>query len=318
MGNVRVTKVTITATCLVAAAIVVSVIFITRSGKEPSDDASHKRNTAVRKVDLTARISAYADHFAPDGPYRRPTRAERAAVAAGVGDVLDGRTVSAADRLATVGYRVEVLRDSASGRRYAEIADEDRHGSERRGWGRVWVDLDGGATRWSVQVPHPTSDRHTERIGAGVLTATPGGVLVVAGANRAAGADGSSDVAHRRDTVFDAVCTMLVGRGLPGLQVHGFADASLPGYDVVVSTGKGSAGRPRGRGVADRLAADGFRVCRAWVRACGSLEGRTNAQGDYAAAKGVPFLHIEHAYTLRASPRARAAAIAAESAGLER
>ncbi|GDY58369.1 hypothetical protein SVIO_089920 [Streptomyces violaceusniger] len=122
--------------------------------------------------------------------------------------------------------------------------------------------------RWSVQVPHPVSDADTERLGARVLLDSPGGVLVLAGAHRRAGDDDAADAAHRTDSVFDAVCDELARRGLPGVQLHGFADDSAPGRDVVASTGKGRAGRPDARRLAAALTARHFSVCRAWVRDC--------------------------------------------------
>ncbi len=143
-----------------------------------------------------------------------------------------------------------------------------------------------------MQVPHPAADLDTERLGVGVLRGAPGGVLVLAGAHRRAGQDGAADVAHRRDTVFHAVCDELLARGMPGLQVHGFANDSAPGYDAIVSTGRGEDGLREARELARALDTGGLEVCRAWARPC-ELAGRTNQQGRRAAAERVPFLHLE-------------------------
>ncbi|MEU4747053.1 hypothetical protein AB0G02_42250, partial [Actinosynnema sp. NPDC023658] len=53
--------------------------------------------------------------------------------------------------------------------------------------------------------------------------------------------------------------------------------------------------------VADDLA-DQLRVCRAWVRDCGDLEGMRNRQGVFAAEHGASFVHVEMNRTTRDSP----------------
>ncbi|MEH6373470.1 hypothetical protein V7793_03785 [Streptomyces sp. KLMMK] len=252
-------------------------------------------------VDLARRITDYTDGITADGSYRIPTERERRAVADGVRALLDGDRTAAGRRLGGVGYVVRDLVDSSGGTRYAEIADATREGEVRRGWGRVYVDLR-GPVRWQVQVPHPSADQRTEQLGIGLLRGTPGGVLVLAGAHRAADSGGgpdAADVAHRRDSVFAAVSAALADRRLPAVQVHGFADSSLPDHDVVVSPGSGEAGLPSARGLAAAYRAQGMRVCEVWERYCGRLEGRTNVEGEYAGEAGVPFVHVEHNRRIR-------------------
>ncbi|MFH8789018.1 hypothetical protein [Streptomyces roseoverticillatus] len=271
----------------------------------PSTADAHKEAPASRKaapadpagtVDLGRHITDYTAGITADGSYRIPTDRERRAVADGVRALLDGDRATAARRLAGVGYAVRTLVDSGGGARYAEIADATREGEVRRGWGRVYADLRGPA-RWQVQVPHPSADQRTEQLGIGLLRGAPGGVLVLAGAHRAAdsgaGPD-AADVAHRRDSVFAAVSDTLADRRLPAVQVHGFADSSLPDHDVVVSPGSGEAGLPSARRLAAAYRAQGMRVCEVWERYCGRLEGRTNVEGEYAGEAGVPFVHVEH------------------------
>ncbi|AQA15236.1 hypothetical protein BV401_37350 [Streptomyces malaysiensis subsp. malaysiensis] len=264
------------------------------------------------KVSLERRITDFTAGFGPDSGYREPRRAERRAVADAVGLILDGHPDRARPPLADAGFRLRTLTDSGTGRRYAELSDRTEDTDAPRGWGRVYVDLSAPA-RWSVQVPHPVSDEDTERLGARVLLGSPGGVLVLAGAHRRAGDGDAADAAHRTDSVFDAVCDELVRRGLPGVQLHGFADDSAPGRDVVASTGKGSAGRADARRLAAALTARHFSVCRAWVRSC-PLEGRDNVQGRRAAAGHVTFLHVEFARSVRTSDtRIRRAAAAVDT-----
>ncbi|GAB7182715.1 hypothetical protein ATKI12_2546 [Kitasatospora sp. Ki12] len=263
-------------------------------------------------VDLAARVDDYTADFAAGGPYTGPDATQRRAVADGVLGALDGQPEQAGRELARAGYRLTEFTEAATGRRVAEIADGDE--DRGRGWGRVYLDLSARAN-WSVQVPHPVSDARTEALGVELFRAAPGGVLVLAGAHRRAGADGSSDVAHRSDTVFAAVVEALTGRGLPGIQVHGFDEGSLPGQDAVVSSGAGQAG-PAAELTAAGLGRAGYAVCRAWREKCGQLEGTTNVEGRFAAGVGVPWLHVELGNGLRTEPARRAvvAGVLAETA----
>ncbi|MEU7580389.1 hypothetical protein AB0B50_22640 [Streptomyces sp. NPDC041068] len=247
--------------------------------------------------DLTELITGYTAGFHEDSGYRRPSRTDRRTVAEGVALLLDHRRPEAERRLSDVDFAVRTVTDKATGRRYAEIADRSEGGAAPRGWGRVYIDLEGPA-RWSVQVPHPVADQNTERLGAELLRRSPGGILVIAGAHRKAGRGGGADVAHRRDTVFHAICAELARRGLPGVQLHGMADDSAPGYDVVASTGSGDKAVREARALADSLKDRGYKVCRAWVKDC-PLAGRKNIQGRAAEDRNVPFLHVEFGPAIR-------------------
>jgi hypothetical protein len=277
---------------------------------DPSPDRTGP--TAPAGVRLEQRITDYTAGFSEDSGYREPRRFERQAVADAVGQILDGHPDRADALLTDIDFQLRTLTDSTTGRRYAELSDRTEQSPAPRGWGRVYIDLS-APVRWSVQVPHPVADAHTERLGARVLLGSPGGVLVLAGAHRRAGVGDAADVAHRRDSVFDAVCDELAERGLPGVQLHGFADDSAPDHDVVASTGEGTVGRADGRRIADALGEHGFVVCRAWVRSC-PLEGHENVQGRKAAAERVPFLHIEFARSVRASDARTSEAAAAVGA----
>ncbi|MFE6715436.1 hypothetical protein [Streptomyces sp. NPDC057695] len=269
------------------------------SSQEPRPSGSEA--TTGKVVDLRKRITAFTGRLSADGGYRGPGPAQRRAVADGVRLTLDGDLAAARNRLAAVGWTVRTLRDRVGGRAFAELADTDTTAARERGWGRVYVGLGDGRARWSVQAPHPVADLRSERLAVDTLLAAPRGVLVLAGAHRDAGAGDSADVAHREDTVFDAVCDLLAGRGLPAIQVHGFADDSLPGEDVVVSTGRGDAARRPAERLADALDRRGLAVCRAAREDCGDLEGRRNVQGVRADALRVPFLHVEFSRSVRDS-----------------
>ncbi|KOV69234.1 hypothetical protein [Streptomyces sp. MMG1121] len=300
--------ITIATLLLVIAGLTAGLTALLRTTHDAPDRAARPAPDGAGRIDLARAVADYTSRFSPDHGYRRPGRADRDDIAAAIGLLLDGHRGQAEQRLAQRDFTVRTVVDRPTGRHYAEVADRTDTAVTPRGWGRVYVDLDHRPS-WSVQVPHPVFDRGSEQLGVRVLRGSPGGVLVIAGAHRKAGVGNSADVAHRRDTVFHAICAELARRGLPGIQLHGFAAESAPGYDVVASTGAGTAGRPEGRELADALGAHGFEVCRAWVRSC-PLEGRTNMQGRVADADHVPFLHVEFSPTVRAGgrPAERAAA----------
>ncbi|MET8097250.1 hypothetical protein ABZV29_12345 [Streptomyces sp. NPDC005236] len=265
------------------------------------DSSAGLRADGPPSVDLARAVAAYTDRFSPDGAFRPPTRTERQTVTEGVTLLLDHHREQAEQRLTEVDFGVRTLVDSATGRRFAEVYDRVDQGPSPRGWGRVFIDLD-HPVRWSAQVPHPVSDENTELLGVRVLRGAPGGILIIAGAHRESGEGNAADVAHRRDTVFHAICSELVGRRIPGIQLHGFALKSAPHYDVIASPGAGTAGRPDGRRLAAALRERHFAVCRAWARSC-PLAGHENVQGREAADAGVPFLHVEFAPGPRSDAR---------------
>ncbi|MFD8753505.1 hypothetical protein ACFV0O_21390 [Kitasatospora sp. NPDC059577] len=298
---------------LLVLAALAGVLTLAARGRAEPPRAVRPLPSGPAPVDLASRVDDYTADFAADGPYTAPDAAQRRAVADGVLGALDGQSEQAGKALARAGYRLTEFTEAATGRRVAEIADITATAGSR-GWGRVYLDLS-ARTNWSVQVPHPVSDARTEALGVELFRAAPGGVLVLAGAHRRAGADGSSDVAHRTDTVFAAVVEALTGRGLPGIQVHGFDEGSLPGQDAVVSGGAGQAG-PAAELTAASLGRSGYAVCRAWREKCGQLGGTTNVEGRFAAGVGVPWLHVELGNGLRTEPARRAvvAGVLAETA----
>ncbi len=293
--------ITIATILLVVACAAALTATLRGSGGEPADDGGPHVPGGAQEIDLARTVADYTSRFGPDQGYRHPGRAAREAVATAVGLLLDGHREQAEEQLSERDFAVRTVVDRVSGRRYAEVADRTDAAVTPRGWGRLYIDLD-SRPRWSVQVPHPVADEGSEQLGVRVLRGSPGGVLIIAGAHRESGRGNSADVAHRRDTVFHAICAELVRRGLPGIQLHGFAASSAPGYDVIASTGAGTAGRPDGIRLADALRERDLRVCRAWASSC-PLEGHDNVQGREAAGKQVAFLHVEFARPVRTSDR---------------
>ncbi|MFC8565553.1 hypothetical protein ACFUIW_07280 [Streptomyces sp. NPDC057245] len=245
--------------------------------------------TARELVDLRSRVLSYTEGLDPDGPYAPPSDEQLTQLAKGVGSLLEGDAREAEHLLAPVGLGVTRLTDMESGRRYDEVAANGRGKSAR--WGRLYLTADSGV-RWSAQVPHPVSDQYTEDLGVRLLEKTPGGALVVAGAHRRAGSGGAADVAHREDSAFHGIVLELQKRGVPGIQLHGFAESTTDRYDAVLSTGAAESAPGEVSALADRMESEGLRVCRGWSARC-PLEGTTNVQGRAAQRQHATFVHLE-------------------------
>ncbi|WP_328450310.1 hypothetical protein [Amycolatopsis sp. NBC_00438] len=212
-------------------------------------------------------------------PYRVPTVEELRAAEAGFAALLDRRP----NDLADLGFSVD-----------GDTLAVQEPGTERA-WGLYAIDRSAPPSL-VVEVPHASSDLRTDRLGLALFRQVPGAVLVVGGAHRR-----REDPAHETRSVFHVVTTLLARRGLPQVQLHGFGDATLTSADVVLSAGAAEAG-DAARRAADRLTADGFRVCRAWAEPCRGLAGTTNVQSQ--AAGRTPFLHVELSRTVRENRRA--------------
>jgi hypothetical protein len=243
---------------------------------------------------LTGRVAA----MSPADPYRPPTSAERARGTAGLRALVDGARTAA---LAGLGFAVSAGVD-VTGRPYT-MADGEA-GTERV-WGSVVLD-GSGPPRRVIAVPHPKADRLTAWLGLALFRAAPGSALLLAGTHRKA-SGGAADVAHRTDSMFHAFAGMLAEHAPAELQPHGYAAATLPSLDAVVSPGA-AAVTDAHVALRDTLAAQGFRVRPEWT---GPLDGATNVQGAAAAERGTAFLHLELAPALRTDPEPRAAVVEA-------
>ncbi|MFU8851674.1 hypothetical protein ACNAW0_11935 [Micromonospora sp. SL1-18] len=258
-------------------------------------------------ADLAAAIIDFGGRLKPTAAYRDPTAEERSRVRDAVDLLLVGRDglPKATGLLTAAGYRSTVGTDSATGREYAIYQTEP--GSDQP-WGMLVVDLSRPA-RLAIEVPHPNSDLQTEGLGALLFRAVPGSVLLVAGSHRRA-AKNRADAAHNPDGIFQVVAGQFARARVNQIQLHGFAEQSLPGTDAVVSNGQRRPNPPLRR-VADALQGAGFATCRAWTEKCGQLEGTTNVQADEARRRQSVFIHVEITGPVRRDPSRGAALVAA-------
>jgi hypothetical protein len=271
----------------------------------------HGRFDVNRKNDLEARFAAFASRLNVSQPYRDPYPDERRLALTALNHLVQGprSDLSAAtSALRQLGFEHIENVDAATGRRYALYTDSAQ---DSRAWGMLLVDLS-APTRLVIEVPHPNFDLRTERMGVQLFRLTPGAILLMAGAHRNA-ADGKADVAHNDRSMFSALTAGLADRYLPQIQLHGFADESLPDEDAVVSTGTAPHTSAASR-VAEALDRAGLATCRAWQQRCGSLEGTLNVQARAAERAGSVFIHLELNWRVRSDEGLRSAAVKAVAA----
>lgn len=257
------------------------------------------------------RLATFAARLKASQPYRDPTRDEQRRGVDALDQLLPGEghdLAAATEAFDGLGFDHTVEIAPATGRRYAMFT---ARAGDRRAWGVVLVDLS-APTRLVIEVPHPNSDLKTELMGARLFQATPGAALLMAGAHRRA-ADGAADVAHNDKSMFGVLAVALAQKGLPQVQLHGFADESLVGEDAVVSSGD-TAPSESARRVAGQLSDRGLAVCRPWQEPCGQLEGTLNVQARQAGSVGSVFIHLELNNRVRSDDSLRDATVDAIAA----
>jgi hypothetical protein len=251
--------------------------------------------SAPAQPDPGALIRDLATAIDAEGSYRDPTAPERsqahAAVKRMLADMKD--TDGYVPGMRELGFKPVFGSDPQTSRPYVLLVAQAH---TERSWGAIWIDLS-KPPDLVVEVPHPGFDTFTDIVGVEVFRARPGTVLVVAGAHRHA-VGGLADVAHNDRSLFHEVVTTLAAGGLDEVQLHGFADANLPGADTVVSTGSAQVA-PLAMRLGAELGAAGFSVCEAWQAECGRLEGTKNVQSQAAAQAATVFVHLEISYRIR-------------------
>jgi hypothetical protein len=247
---------------------------------------------ATNRADLDDIVASRVSKMGPSDPYRDPKTKERTAARdATVLLLAGGDPARAEDLLDGIGYKVVHGVDTVGDRRFTFYLSDPG-----TGWAGLLVDPSGPITS-VIEVPHPAYDLNTEKLGVSLFRKLPGTAMLIAGAYRQA--DGNkADVAHNDQSMFQVFSEVFAQHQIAQLQLHGFAQRSLPGADAVVSTGS-AAHNDRAVRVARELKGQNLIACRAWVSRCTGLEGTTNVQGMTAGDNDAEFVHLELTWSLR-------------------
>lgn len=249
------------------------------------------------------------------GGYDHPRRDQADALARAYAAARSGDAARAARLTAPLGYGVRRLGEGDA--LALALAPRPRADDEPgHGWG-LFVHAPAAPADLVVEVVHPRADVRTALLGLLAFRATEASDLLIAGAHRAANADGSADVAHAPTSAFQTVHRSLLHRGVTVLQLHGFdSRARSPDYgDAVVSDGTSLPSAPA-RAVARALRAAGLSVCLYSGKRCSQLAAVTNVQGQATRDAGGAFVHVELSARVRRERDLRGRVIGALSDAL--
>jgi hypothetical protein len=187
----------------------------------------------------------------------------------------------------------------------------------QKGWGLYAFRLD-STSNIIVEAPHPLYDKKTPNVALDIYRALDARALLIAGAQRNANGDGSADVAHAAESIFQSVHLassheiQTAAGDVTILQIHGFHASKHDGYPQVVF-GLGEKPLPQEVAIAqkikDALSKQGISsgVCTGVESNLMELCAKTNVQG--LTTKDATFIHIELDEKLRQNDEAFIAAL---------
>ena len=187
----------------------------------------------------------------------------------------------------------------------------------QKGWGLYAFRLD-SKSNIIVEAPHPLYDKKTPNVALDIYRALDARALLIAGAQRNANHDGSADVAHASESIFQSVHLALsheiqtAAGDVIILQIHGFHASKHEGYPQVVF-GLGEKPLPGEVAVAqkieDALTKRGISsdICTGVESNLMDLCAKTNMQG--LTTKAGTFIHLELDEKIRQNDEAFIAAL---------
>jgi hypothetical protein len=229
--------------------------------------------------------------------YMVPTDQEQVAFASLVSALAMEDLTSSAQLASENYYTLNYYMDRGDENAISYILREKR--PIQKGWGLYVFRVD-STSNIIVEAPHPLYDRRTPSVALDIYRALDARALLIAGAHRNANSDGSADMTHVTESIFQSVHVALsqVTQAVSGdviiLQIHGFHTSKHEGYPQVVF-GFGEKIQPTEFAVAQKLKdalleqeiIAGLCTGDVWRDLCGT----TNAQATITSR--VVFMHIE-------------------------
>ena len=300
----------ITYTFLVLAVIIVLSLVGCASHPNPplSPPAAHPSPTPTAspvletiKGSFQNQISILENNMprAKSGGYLSPTNQEQTDFTELVSLIVMKDLARAADLAAKNDYTLNYYVDRGDGYAVSYLLREQR--PIQKGWGLYALRLD-SSSNIIVEAPHPLYDKRTPSVALDLYRALDARALLIAGAQRNANHDGSADVAHAPESIFQSVHVALSQEIQTGsgdviiLQIHGFHTSKHEGYPQVVF-GLGEKPLPGEVAIAQKiknaLSKKGIRagICTSAESELKELCATTNMQGS-VMSEGA-FIHIE-------------------------
>jgi hypothetical protein len=134
--------------------------------------------------------------------YVVPTNEEQADFGKLVSLIINNKLASTADLLTQNNYRLNYYVDRGDEYSVSYLLREEK--PIQKGWGLYAFRVD-STSNIIIEAPHPLYDRRTPSIALDVYRALDARALLIAGAHRNANDDGSADVAHAPDSIFQSV-----------------------------------------------------------------------------------------------------------------
>lgn len=240
-------------------------------------------------TDMQSWLTGFNQQISPSQPYSEPTSQEVATFLSGLSEFPLRATSTS---ISSLGFTISSGYEQES--RLPYILAVNEYGTSRA-WGAYLLDRSRPVTLL-IQAPHPVADQYSESIALEMWQKIPGSLLMIAGAHRDA-ANELADVPWNSGSMFNKVAEALMP--LPQLQVHGFANATAPDYDIVLAAGSATAGQLI-RDIADAIELGDFRVGRVW-EGVNVLTALGNKQSIIAQNSSTDFIHLEINRTVRDS-----------------
>lgn len=185
----------------------------------------------------------------------------------------------------------------------------------QKGWGLYAFRVE-STSNIIIEAPHPLYDRRTPSVALDIYRALDARALLIAGAHRNANSDGSADMAHTTESIFQSVHQALSQElqaksgNVIILQIHGFHTSKHDGYpQAVFGFGEKieSAEFALAQKMEDAFSEQGINVGLCTGEVWQDLCGTTNAQAS--TMNGGMFIHIELDEDLRRGDDALIAAL---------
>ena len=231
--------------------------------------------------------------------YLPPTNKEQADFAELVSVLSKGDSAHAVDLATGNDYTLNYYVDRGDDYAVSYLLREQR--PIQKGWGLYAFRVD-STNNIIIEAPHPLYDRGTLTAALDIYRALDARALLIAGAHRHANHDGSADVAHATESIFQSLHIALSQeiQAKSGdviiLQIHGFHTSKHAGYPQVIF-GLGKNGQTKEVALAQRIKDALFEqgisagICNGTESELQDLCAETNAQGS-VTNEGA-FMHIE-------------------------